>query len=93
MRIRNFKAAGYVVPLRFRGKRSRPIRVTTVISSKDEGQTSEAAITNRRCLAATFSLMIARLHCSINSRRTSSGGVCLPTPPPREGNFHKTPRH
>ena len=42
MRIRSFKAAGYVVPLRFRGKRSRPIRVTIVISSKDEGQTSEA---------------------------------------------------
>jgi hypothetical protein len=53
MRIRSFKAAGYVVPLRFRGKRSRPIRVTTVISSKDEGQTSEAAITKRRCLAAS----------------------------------------
>jgi len=68
MRIRSFKAAGYVVPLRFRGKRSRPIRVTTVISSKDEGQTSEAAITKRRCLAVTFSLMIAHLHCSINSR-------------------------
>ena len=28
----------------------------------DDGQASEAAITTRRCLAATFSLMIAHLH-------------------------------
>ena len=61
-------AARYFVPPSFPSKRSRPIRVTTVISSNDEGQTGDAALTSRRCLAATFCLMIARLHCSTNSR-------------------------
>ena len=68
VRIPGSKAAGYFVPPSFRSKRSRPIRVTTVISSNDVGQTGEAALTRRRCLAATFSLMIDRLHCSTNSR-------------------------
>ena len=62
------KAAGYFVLPSFRSKRSRPIRVTSVISSNDDGQTGKTALTKRRCLAATFSLMIARLHCSTNSR-------------------------
>jgi len=68
VRIPGSKAAGYFVPPSFRSKRSRPIRVTTVISSNDVGQTGEAALTRRRCLAATFSLMIDRRHCSTNSR-------------------------
>ena len=68
VRIPGSKAAGYFVPPSFRGKRSRPIRVTTVISSNDVGPTGEAALDRRRCLAATFSLMIDRLHCSTNSR-------------------------
>ena len=65
---RGFTAAGYFVPLSFPSKRSRPIRVTTVISSNDEGQTGDLALARRRCLTATFSLMIARFHCSTNSR-------------------------
>jgi len=68
VRIPGSKAAGYFVPSSFRGKRSRLIRVTTVISSNDVGPTGEAALDRRRCLAATFSLMIDRLHCSTNSR-------------------------
>ena len=68
VRIPGSKAAGYFVPSSFRGKRSRLIRVTTVISSNDVGPTGEAALDRRRCLAATFSLMIDRCHCSTNSR-------------------------
>jgi len=56
--------------------------VTTVISSEDGGQTDPGALNKRRCLAATFSLMVARLHCSTNSRWTSLGVVRLPPPPP-----------
>jgi hypothetical protein len=43
-----FKAAGYFVQPSFRSKRSRPIRVTTVSSSNDDGQTGDAALTKRR---------------------------------------------
>ena len=65
---REIRRLRYIVPLSLRSKRSRPILVTTVISSNDDGQTGVAALTKRHCLGATFSLMIARLHCSINSR-------------------------
>ena len=65
---RDIPALRYFVRASFRRKRSRPIRATTVISSDDDGRTDVAELIKRRCWASHTSLIIARRHCSTNSR-------------------------